>query len=105
MFSIFRFIVIVGVIFYYSPVRQKGEGTAALDALFTPKTKESVPPPPATEDAGHLETVWKALPEGAKQAVVDKILTGSGFPLAGASPLTDTLRPEDRASAMSKPRT
>ena len=37
MFSILRFILIVGAIFYYSPVRQKGEGTAALEAFFTPK--------------------------------------------------------------------
>ena len=107
MFSIIRFILIVGVIFYYSPVRQKGDGTAALEALLTPKAKEAAPadPAPSPEGPGHLETVWKALPEGAKQAVVDKILTSSGFPLAGAPQPTDTLRPEDRAAAASRPRT
>jgi hypothetical protein len=107
MLSIIRFILIVGAIFYYSPVRQKGEGTAALEALFTPRASEPASPslPPATEGTGHLETVWKALPDSAKQAVVDKILTSSGFPLADASRPADTLRPEDRASASSKPRT
>ena len=107
MLSILRFILIVGAIFYYSPVRQKGEGTAAIEALFTPKASEqaSTSPPPSPEGPGHLETVWKALPDSAKQAVVDKILTSSGFPLADASRPADTLRPEDRASAASKPRT
>jgi len=104
MFSILRFILIVGVIFYYSPVRQQGEGTAAIESFFTPKKGEPAPAPaaPANEGSGHLETVWKALPEGAKQAVVDKILTTSGFPAAGPTKPADTLRPEDRAS---KPRT
>ena len=104
MFSFLRFILFVGVIFYYSPVRQKGDGTATLETLFTPKAKEAAPAP-SQENSGHLETVWKALPEGAKQAVVDKILTSSGFPLAGAAQSTDTLRSEDRAAAASKPRT
>ena len=106
MFSILRFILIVGVIFYYSPVRQPGEGTAAIEAFFTKKKGE---PPvehaaPAAGEPGHLETVWKALPDGAKQAVVDKILTTSGLPIAGSPPPSDTLRPEDRATAP-KPRT
>ena len=107
MLSILRFILIVGAIFYYSPVRQQGEGTAAIEAFFTPKASAPAAPslPPATEGPGHLETVWKALPDSAKQAVVDKIMTTSGFPLADASKPADTLRPEDRALAASKPRT
>ncbi|MCD6070442.1 MAG: hypothetical protein K0R61_566 [Microvirga sp.] len=107
MLSILRFILIVGAIFYYSPVRQQGEGTAAIEAFFMPKAGSPAVPasPPATEGPGHLETVWKALPDSAKQAVVDKIMTTSGFPLADASKPADTLRPEDRALAASKPRT
>jgi hypothetical protein len=107
MLSILRFILIVGAIFYYSPVRQQGEGTAAIEAFFTPKASAPAAPtsPSVTEGPGHLETVWKALPDSAKQAVVDKIMTSSGFPLADASRPADTLRPEDRASAASKPRT
>jgi hypothetical protein len=107
MFSILRFILIVGVIFYYSPVRQQGEGTSALEALFTPKAVEptSKAPAPAAEQPGHLETVWKALPDSAKQAVVDKIVTSSGFSIPGPAKPADTLRPEDRASSASKPRT
>jgi hypothetical protein len=107
MLSIIRFILIVGAIFYYSPVREKGEGTAALQALFTPKAgaPAAPSPPAATEGPGHLETVWKALPNSAKQAVVDRIMTSSGFPLADTSKPADTLKPEDRALAASKPRT
>ncbi|MBF9195266.1 hypothetical protein [Microvirga terrestris] len=107
MLSILRFILIVGIIFYYSPVRQKGEGTTALEALFTPKASEPLAPTPpaATGGPGHLETVWKALPDSAKQAVVDKILTSSGLPIADASRPADTLKPEDRALASAKPRT
>ncbi|MBJ6126227.1 hypothetical protein [Microvirga splendida] len=107
MLSILRFVLIVGAIFYYSPVRQKGEGTAALEAFFTPKASEPAAssPSPKPESPGHLETVWKALPDSAKQAVVDKIMTSSGFPLADASRPADTLKSEDRASAAAKPRT
>lgn len=98
MFSIIRFILIVGVIFYYSPVRQQGEGVAAIDAWLTPKKGESaaaLTAPPAESNPGHLETVWQALPNGAKQAVIDKILTTSGLtgPEAKAK---DTLQAGDR---------
>ena len=98
MFSIIRFILVVGVIFYYSPVRQQGEGLAAVDAWLTPKKGEpaAAPPAPSSEShPGHLETVWQALPNGAKQAVIDKILTTSGLtpPEAKAA---DTLQAGDR---------
>lgn len=107
MFSILRFVFIVGLIFYYSPVRQRGEGSDPLQAFFAPKKTEQTPSPstasstPASS-SGHLENVWQALPEGAKQAVVDKILTTSGLTPAAPKP-TDTLQPEDRAAGH-KPR-
>jgi hypothetical protein len=50
MFSILRFILIVGTIFYFSPVRQRGEGTAAVEAIFTPKKAE-----PATGSAHAID--------------------------------------------------
>ncbi len=109
MLSIVRFILIVGVIFYYSPVRQKGEGTSFLDSLFgrgkgEPATASAAPPapPPATEGSGHLETLWQALPNTAKQAVVDKILTTSGLSPAETK-AADTLKPEDRHPAWQGP--
>jgi hypothetical protein len=106
MLSIIRFILIVGAIFYYSPVRQQGEGTATIEAFFTPKKSEPAAPAPVpTQDnPGHLETVWKALPDSAKQAVVDKILTTSGLNPVSPAKSSDTLRPEDRDLPVSKPR-
>lgn len=107
MFSILRFVVIVGVIFYYSPVRQRGEGPDPIQEFFAPKQAAHTAPAtttPAVEGAsGHLETVWQALPDSAKQAVVDKILTTSGLTPPASKP-TDTLQPEDRASSSHKPR-
>jgi len=104
MFSILRFVLIVGVIYYYSPVRDRGEGADALEAFFGrdkagPVAADSAHPP-TDRGAGHLETAWRALPESAQQAVVDKILTSSGFTPMASKP-SDTLRPEDRAPARS----
>ena len=98
MFAILRFILVVGVIFYYSPVRQQGEGISAIDAWLTPKRgvpAAASPALPAESSPGHLETVWQALPNGAKQAVIDKILTTSGLtgPEAKAK---ETLQAGDR---------
>ncbi|WP_445501857.1 hypothetical protein [Microvirga sp. G4-2] len=108
MFSILRFVVIVGVIFYYSPVRQRGEGPDPLQEFFaSKKVAQTIPKTitaPASEGTqGHLETVWQALPDSAKQAVVDKILTTSGLTPASTKP-SDTLQPEDRAPLGHKPR-
>ena len=107
MFSIFRFILIVGVIFYYSPVREQVAGPLSLDSWLAPKTEAPAAPEP-TAQAGHLEKVWQALPDGAKQAVIDKILTTSGFPAPPAKG-TDTLQAQDRQpqwrGEAAKPRT
>lgn len=101
MFSIFRFVLIVGVIFYYSPVRQRDEGPDPLQAFFAPKATDQAAP--KTEgSSGHLETVWQVLPDNAKQAVVEKILTTSG--LTPAAKAGDTLQPEDRQAGAHKPR-
>lgn len=108
MFSILRFVVIVGVIFYYSPVRQRGAGPDPLQEFFAPKELAQAHPttttlPAAEGTQGHLETVWQALPNSAKQAVVDKILTTSGLTPSSSKP-SDTLQPEDRAPPGHKPR-
>jgi len=107
MFSILRFVVIVGVIFYYSPVRQRGEEPDPIQDFLAPKKMELVAPvtmPPTSDGApGRLESVWQALPDGAKQAVVDKILTTSGL-TPGAAKASDTLKPEDRAPTTHGPR-
>jgi hypothetical protein len=98
MFSILRFILIVGAIFYYSPVRQPGEGTAGLESILQPRQPASRIEPSAAEGTGKLETLWQWLPTGAKQAVVDRVLTTSGLTAAEPKP-RDTLQPGDRQTA------
>jgi hypothetical protein len=100
MFSILRFILVIGAIFYYSPVRQGG-AAVSLDALLGPKKSGSeakAKAAPADETSTRLETVWQALPDGAKRAAVDKILSTSGLVAAGSKPV-DTLQPGDRQAA------
>lgn len=93
MFSLLRFILIVGAIFYFSPVRDRGEEPVSLDGLLDRRSAETKALP---EDApGRLEMIWNALPDGAKQAVIEKIVAGS----SGLAPLpepVDTLKPSDR---------
>jgi hypothetical protein len=100
MFSVLRTILIIGVIFYYSPVRQGGAAPASLDG-FPGGTKEAAGPKPAAAEepaSGRLETIWQVLPDQAKQAVVDRILRGPA--LGGSAPkATDTLLPTDRQLA------
>ena len=110
MFSILRFVLIVGAIFYFSPVRKGGDGIASLDALLGWKKSEleAKAATASPETSARLETMWDALPESAKQAVIDKILTTSGLGAAAAKP-TDTLRAGDLRPAWrgeaNKPRT
>lgn len=94
MFSILRFILIVGAIFYYSPVRQRGDAPASVESLLG--WAKGGPAAKPTAEAGspqRLEAVWQALPESAKQAIVDKIMTTSGL---GGAKAADTLLPGDR---------
>ena len=104
MFSILRFILIVGVIFYYSPVRQKDEAPIPSGVLRPEGDEQAAPRRrPRRRGLGHLETMWQALPDTAKQAVVEKILTTSGLTPA-SSKATDTLQPEDRQTARASSR-
>jgi hypothetical protein len=100
MFSVLRFILIVGAIFYYSPVRQGSGAPASLEALLGRKSESGskAPAPAADTSVDRLETLWQALPNGAKQAVIDKVLTTSGLSAAGSKP-ADTLLPTDRQLA------
>ncbi|MCB8820088.1 hypothetical protein [Microvirga rosea] len=103
MFSLLRAVLIIGAIFYYSPVRQGDDGSSALDGLLAwgqqkPETIAAQPGPGSAEAPARLETMWHALPEGAKQAVIDKILetSGLGAPAQPAAPAGDTLKASDR---------
>ncbi|QFU17108.1 hypothetical protein [Microvirga thermotolerans] len=98
MFSLLRAALIIGAIFYYSPVRQSGEGASALDGLLAWGERKADTPSAGDKEApAHLETMWQALPDSAKQAVIDRIMANSGLGAsAPPAPAGDTLRPSDR---------
>jgi hypothetical protein len=97
MFSTLRAVIIIGVIFYLSPVRQGAERPARVDDVVkwgqdTLATGASVP----LDKAAHLQSLWQALPESAKKSVADQV-TGSstGRPGLSLPATTDTLTPGD----------
>jgi hypothetical protein len=97
MFSTLRAVIIIGVIFYLSPVRQGGERPARVDDVVkwgqdTLATSASIP----LDKAAQLQSLWQALPESAKKSVTDQV-SGSSTGRAGSSlPATsDTLTPGD----------
>lgn len=102
MFSLLRAVVIIGAIFYYSPVRQSHGDAWPLDGLLAWGTqkvdsKSASTEVPAADAPARLETMWKALPDSAKQAVIDKIMATSGLGAGTPSvPAGDTLKPSDR---------
>jgi hypothetical protein len=82
MFFLLRSIVIVGVIFYYSPVRQTAEWSGG----------------PGPES--RLDALWEKLPETAKRSLLERVaaslFSGGRTAREGAPPpWTDTLEPED----------
>jgi hypothetical protein len=88
MFSALRIIVIVGVIFYLSPVRQ-GDGPPPRmnDLVQWGQTQwgasKTPSPAVAVEETLRLQSLWQALPDGAKKAVVDEVVEMSaGGPTA-----------------------
>lgn len=107
MFSVLRTVFIVGLIFYYSPVRQaapeSGPLTALLNGIEGPATPaaETALEPPSRKPPSELDALWDALPESAKQSIVDRIVAA----ILGPAPdrrqeallrqPTDTLEPED----------
>lgn len=102
MFSLLRAVLIVGAIFYYSPVRHSDGAASPLNGLLAWGTqkieaKSLATGEPATDTPARLETLWKALPDSAKQVVIDKIMATSGLGSgAPAVPAGDTLKPSDR---------
>jgi hypothetical protein len=99
MFSALRIVAIVGVIFYLSPVRDLGDGQASRDAAH--RVTHADAPRPSAEPAARLDSLWKLLPDSAKEAVLERILTSALGPAPAVStppalaPATDTLQPED----------
>ena len=97
MFSLLRAALVIGAIFYFSPVRQGSNETLSLDALAGAaiRAPEKIGPTPE-----RLQAAWSVLPESAKQAVLDRIAAPQA-PRGGEirPPQTDTLLPEDHRPA------
>jgi hypothetical protein len=87
MFSTLRIAAVIGVIYYLSPVRNEdalagiGHVAAWGKGLVVP-TREATREATATE---RLETLWKALPEDAKQAALDRVLAEAGRHVTGST--------------------
>lgn len=104
MFSLLRAALVIGTIFYFSPVRNLPDANLSLDALFgsaahpADQLRQS-----ASGTPERLQAVWNALPESARQAVLDKIMPTPVARTVEARrvPQTDTLQPEDHRPAWS----
>jgi hypothetical protein len=98
MFSVLRTAFIIGLIFYYSPVRQ---GAGEIERLGQMLRADGESEPLPAQASSNLDALWDALPESAKQSIVDRIVASVLGPEpdrrqeALLRPPTDTLEPED----------
>jgi hypothetical protein len=97
MFFLLRAALIIGVIFYLSPVRQKGGSAArSLDDVAGWSRESSRAALDAVGRAGELESLWQGLPDEAKKAALDRLLASAPGHLSDEpAEATDTLRPDD----------
>jgi hypothetical protein len=103
MFFALRILIVIGVIFYFSPVRQTGEvpsGIAGVVQWSRDRTAAGATSS-STEALAGLEVLWRGLSDSARKSVMDSLLaSNAGTPAAPlleprqTSP-TDTLQPDD----------
>jgi hypothetical protein len=80
MFSTLRIAVVVGVIYYLSPVRHE-DAKAGVEHVVAWGKGLILPSREPTREMGsaeRLEALWKALPEEAKQAALERVLAEAG---------------------------
>ena len=94
MFAVLRIVAVIGVIFYFSPVRLGADRPSHGGAREPPATTPPV-------EALAADAVWRTLPTAAKQALLEPMFAsalGTDAP-RGSEPLPvparDTLEPED----------
>jgi hypothetical protein len=96
MFFLLRAALIIGVIFYFSPVRHEGGSATGLDAAAGWSRDPSRAALDAAGHAGELQSLWEALPDDAKKAALDRLLASAPDHPSGEPPsATDTLLPDD----------
>ena len=127
MFFLLRAGLVIGVIFYLSPLRSSmdapdlgGLVSSALDAVTPPPAAPKSSPPEAPPagvpgTVAEAERLWRNLPPEARQAVLDRLRAQAASslneavaavqaprPASGEAPRTpagDTLRADDRRPA------
>ena len=103
MFSTLRIAVVVGVIYYLSPVRHE-DAKAGVEHVVAWGKGLIAPSNVAireTSQAERLEALWRALPEDAKQAALDRVLAEAGRQLPQGA--QEALRPEPAHPGPSRP--
>jgi hypothetical protein len=99
MLSTLRVAVVIGIIFYLSPVRHGNGRSVSLDDVVK-WSQDTVPSGMAApvEQAAQLGSLWRALPDGARTALAEQIAgtnpSGSTLPAPSAR-AADTLIPDD----------
>jgi hypothetical protein len=96
MFSTLRVVAVVGVIYYLSPVRHE-DAKAGMEHVVAWGKGLVAPPARDASSAERIEALWKALPDDAKQAALDRMLSEAGKQLPTRS--GDPARPEGVPSA------
>lgn len=76
MLSSLRIVAAVGMIYYLSPVRHEDAKTGVEHVVAW--GKGLVAPAREASPAERLEALWKALPDEAKQAAIDRLLSEAG---------------------------
>ncbi|WP_112663124.1 hypothetical protein [Microvirga flavescens] len=102
MFSLLRTVAVIGVIFYLSPVRTEDALPSFASWFGWPEEKVAAKHETAEDSPARLETMWQALPEGAKQAILAKIMSESGLTASTTKPQaapSDTLHTDDKKAA------
>jgi hypothetical protein len=95
MFFLLRAALIIGVIFYFSPVRQEGGSATSLDAAGWSRDSSRAALD-AVDRAGELQSLWQALPGQAKKEAFDRLMaSASGLSSDGPVQASDTLMPDD----------
>jgi hypothetical protein len=123
MFSALRVLVVIGVIFYFSPARHGNEPPVRMDDLVRWSQdrigqdrngqdrigQDSGSNAGPVAQAGHLQSLWQALPDSAKKAVVEEVV-GIGSDAAAShsaqpadQPHVAELQPAARGEAKKRP--
>jgi hypothetical protein len=96
MFFLLRATLIIGLIFWFSPVRRESGSMPSPDTVagWSRATPGAALDP--VEQVGHLQSLWETLPDGVKRAAVGGLFASAPVrPPGPQNESSDTLLPED----------